>query len=128
MSATIGFINLIMLLTVALIWGSNYILIKVALQHFGALEMSFARLLLTAVIILPFTLYYAKKTSSDQWRWCIILGFTGNIIPFTLFAIAQTEINSSLAGMLGSLQPAFALLVADYVYKRKTRLTVWYWV
>ena len=120
MSGKLGLLNLLMLVTVALIWGSNYILIKIALENFSALEMSFVRLLMTAVIILPFTLFYARKTTPDQWWWCIILGFTGNIIPFTLFAIAQTEINSSLAGMLGSLQPAFALLIAVYIYKQKT--------
>ena len=120
MATKLGLSNFLLLITIALIWGSNYILIKVALFHFSALEMSFVRLLLTAVIILPFTFFYVRKTTSDQWRWCIVLGFTGNIIPFSLFAIAQTEINSSLAGMLGSLQPAFALLVAVYLYKRKT--------
>lgn len=120
MTSRLGLTNIVILIVVALIWGSNYILIKVALQHFNALEMSFARLLLTAIVILPFTFFYAKITRADQWRWCIILGFTGNIIPFTLFSIAQTEINSSLAGMLGSLQPAFALLVAVYIYRRKT--------
>jgi drug/metabolite transporter (DMT)-like permease len=69
-------------------------------------------------MVLPFFIYYAKRTPREHWRWCLVLGMTGNFIPFILFGIAQSHINSSLAGMLNALQPAFTLVVALLIFKR----------
>lgn len=40
-----------------------------------------------------------------------ISGFIGSLIPALMFAIAQTQINSSLAGTLNALTPLFTLIL-----------------
>ncbi|MFK7936795.1 MAG: DMT family transporter, partial [Saprospiraceae bacterium] len=42
----------------------------------------------------------------------------GNFFPAFLFANAQTEISSSLAGLLSSLTPLFTLLIGILIFKR----------
>ncbi len=49
----------------------------------------------------------------------LIVGFLGNAIPAFLFTKAQTEVSSSMAGILNSLTPLFALLVGFLVYRLK---------
>ena len=43
----------------------------------------------------------------------------GNGIPAFLFPMAQTRIDSSLAGMLNTLSPVFTLLIGIVVYRRQ---------
>lgn len=47
------------------------------------------------------------------------LGLVGNFIPALLFAIAQTQITSSLSGILNALSPLFTLLIARLFFKHK---------
>jgi drug/metabolite transporter (DMT)-like permease len=49
----------------------------------------------------------------------MLIGFFGSAIPAFLFPLAETRIDSSLAGMLNSLSPVFTLLIGIIVYKRK---------
>lgn len=46
-----------------------------------------------------------------------MVGFIGSFIPSFLFAKAQTQIDSALAGMLNSLTPVFTLLVGLLFHK-----------
>jgi drug/metabolite transporter (DMT)-like permease len=52
-----------------------------------------------------------------------IVGIVGNGIPAFLFTKAETGIDSSLAGILNSLTPLFALIVGLLFFKSKTK---WY--
>jgi len=81
----------------------------------GALRISFAGL-----VLLPFAFSRIKGLSRKDWIWLAIVGVIGNTIPAFLFAKAQTGIDSSLAGILNSTTPLFALIVGLLVYKLKT--------
>jgi len=50
----------------------------------------------------------------------IVSGFIGNFIPAYLFCIAETRIDSALAGILNSLTPLFTILVGVVFYKTQT--------
>ena len=55
--------------------------------------------------------------------YIIISGFIGSFIPAILFALAQTQIDSSLAGTLNALTPLFTLILGVIFFSQKTR---WY--
>lgn len=40
-----------------------------------------------------------------DWKWIILSGFLGSFLPPFLFALAQSEIDSSIASILNSLTP-----------------------
>ncbi len=106
-----------MLILLSLIWGSSYFLIKISLLTFSSTQVGLGRIALSGIVMLPFFIRFFKKTSKRVWLWCTILGVFSFLIPFMCFAIAQTVINSSLAGMLNSLQPLFTLLLGMLFFK-----------
>ncbi len=56
-----------------------------------------------------------------MFKYFLIVGLCGNALPAFLFAKAQTQIPSALAGMLNALTPVFALLIGLIVFKVKVK-------
>ena len=96
--------NWLILIMLSIIWGSSYMLIKIGLLSFTPMQVGLMRIGVSGLALLPFMISHAKGTSKNIWGWCLLLGIFGNLIPFICFALAQSVINSSLAGMLNSLQ------------------------
>lgn len=98
-----------LLIVISLTWGSSFILIKKSLLIFSPFEIGAIRVagsgLIFALIGIPVLLKMKRKTLF----WVIIAGFFGNFLPMFLFPIAQTQVSSSLAGILDSLLPMFVL-------------------
>ena len=44
-------------------------------------------------------------------------GFLGNLLPAYLFCIAETHIDSGLAGMINALTPIFAIITGALIFK-----------
>jgi drug/metabolite transporter (DMT)-like permease len=55
----------------------------------------------------------------SEWRAIALLGIVWLALPFLLFSVAQTSIDSSLAGMLNAAAPLFVAVVAALVYHRR---------
>ncbi|WP_435522309.1 DMT family transporter [Chryseobacterium indoltheticum] len=58
--------------------------------------------------------------SKKHLKWLILAAFTGNFIPMFLFPIAETEISSSIAGIINSMMPIFVIIVGALVWKFET--------
>jgi drug/metabolite transporter (DMT)-like permease len=61
--------------------------------------------------LLPFAIASYKKVKRSQWIFLAAAGILGNGIPSLLFPLAQTHVNSALAGMINSLTPLFTYVV-----------------
>jgi drug/metabolite transporter (DMT)-like permease len=72
------------------------------------------------LVLLPFAIKAFRKIPKDKMGLVIISGLVGNFIPAYLFCIAETKIDSALAGILNSLTPLFTILVGIVVYKAQT--------
>jgi drug/metabolite transporter (DMT)-like permease len=114
-------IQWITLLFLAFIWGSSFILMKRGLDVYSHNEVAALRISLAFIVMLPFAFKTLKKVSFKYWKYIFIVGLFGNFIPAFLFTKAQTEISSALTGMLNSLTPVFALLIALFVFKAKIK-------
>jgi len=66
---------------------------------------------------LPIALFYVRKLDRKNIKYLLIVGFFGSGIPSFCFAIAQTNMNSSLTGTLSSLTPIFTLLLGMLFFK-----------
>lgn len=108
----------ILLLLLALTWGSSYILIKRGLMSFTAPQLACLRVTLSALAFLPTFVWRIHKIDWSKWKGLLLIGITGNLLPAFLFANAQTQISSSLAGLLSSLTPLFTLLLGILLFKR----------
>jgi len=108
---------------IALIWGSSYILIKKGLVAFSPEQLACLRIGISALAFLPVFLYKLKSLDWSKLKYLLIVGFTGSGIPAFLFAIAQTEINSSLTGILSSSTPLFTLFWGVLLFRVE-----WVWM
>ncbi len=121
--------NWFFLVLLACIWGSSFILIKRGLytpegsQLFSSIQVGAMRIVVAALFMLPFSLKSIRKLVSRKGGVFLVVGVFGNALPAFLFAIAQTEISSALAGMLNALVPLFSLLIAFFIFKVNVR----YW-
>jgi len=110
------------LILLSFFWGSSFILMKKGLQSFSYGQVAGFRVFFSFLIFLPFGLNKLRKISRSNWRSLLLVAILGNTIPAFLFTKAQTQIPSSLAGILNSLAPLFTLIVGVIFYKSKTRL------
>jgi drug/metabolite transporter (DMT)-like permease len=111
--------QIIILLFLAFIWGSSFILMKKGLEAFSNTQVAAIRIFVSFTVLLPVIRKNYQKITWQNLKSLLIAGVIGIGIPAVLFATAQTRINSSLAGMLNSLTPLFALLTGLLFYKTK---------
>ena len=108
------------LLLLSLIWGSSFILMKEGLVAFTSDEVAALRIGIAFLALLPFmTKHYKNVDLKKDWRGLLIMGAFGNLIPAFLFTAAETQISSSLTGMLNALTPLFTILIGVIVFKTK---------
>lgn len=91
---------------------------KRALLAFSAPQLACLRVTISALAFLPIFIIHFKKIDWTYWKPLLLVGLFGNFFPAFLFANAQTQISSSLAGLLSSLTPLFTLLMGLLLFKR----------
>ncbi len=107
----------IYLVLLSLIWGSSFILMKRGLIYYSPEQVAAIRITVAFAASFPLAISGFRHIRKEDWKYIIVPGVVGSGIPALLFAIAQTHINSSLAGMLNSLTPLFTLLVGYLFFK-----------
>lgn len=112
-----SWLNYFLLLLLSLVWGSSYILIKKGLIAYAPPQLACLRIAISSLCFLPFFLIRYKDIDWSKFKHLTIVGAAGSFIPAFLFSFAQTEINSSMAGVLSSLTPLFTLLLGVIFFK-----------
>jgi drug/metabolite transporter (DMT)-like permease len=115
-------LNWIILIALALTWGSSFILMKRGLEVFSSDEVAALRIFIAFLFLSPLLIKHFKKELIKHWKGFLGMGLLGNFIPAFLFTKAETGISSSLTGMLNSLTPLFTLLLGVLLFKSKTKL------
>ena len=110
----------ILLALLSLIWGSSFILIKKSLDHFNPYEVGALRVLIAGLVLLPVAIKNIRKFPKKNLKWLILAAITGNFIPMFLFPIAETEVSSSIAGIINSMMPIFVIIVVALLWKFET--------
>jgi drug/metabolite transporter (DMT)-like permease len=95
----------------ALIWGSSFILMKRGLQSFSYSQIGFLRIATAWIFTLMIAFPKLKKWKRKDILPSAIVGYFGNAIPYVLFPLAVTRLDSSLVGILNSLVPLFTLVI-----------------
>ena len=113
--------NWSIMIFLAFIWGSSFILMKKGLDIFSYTQVADLRMSLAWLSLLPLVWNQLKKTPTHFWIPLSVVGLFGNGIPAFLFTKAQTQLDSSLTGILNALVPLFTLLIAVFVFKIKVK-------
>jgi drug/metabolite transporter (DMT)-like permease len=106
-----------MLIVLALIWGSSFMLIKVAVRELDPAMLILGRLglaTLTLGIVVP-VLIGGRATLGElrvHWRALTVVGLLNSAAPFWLLAWGETRIDSGLASIVQASVPVFNVLLA----------------
>jgi len=100
----------LILMLLSFTWGTSFILIKKALVVFNPYQVAGWRVVIASAAFLPILLFNRKKIKWDRWYLYIVIGLCGTMIPAFLFPLAQTQIDSSMAGILNALAPIFTFI------------------
>ncbi|MEA1849951.1 MULTISPECIES: DMT family transporter [Chryseobacterium] len=106
----------VLLILLSMIWGSSFILIKKSLEHFSPYQVGALRVLIAGIILMPIAISKYKLFPKKHLKWLLLAAFTGNFIPMFLFPIAETEVSSSIAGIVNSMMPIFVIIVGALVW------------
>ena len=106
----------IILIALALIWGSSFILIKKGLDGLNPFQLGSLRIIFCAVFLLIIGFNSLKAIALHQWKYIALTSLFGTFIPAYLFAIAQTKVSSSICSILNSLTPLNTLILGTIVF------------
>lgn len=108
-----------LLLILAFIWGSSFILIKKGLIGLEPEEVGSLRIVAASLFLLPSAIKRVNSVDRSKLLFFISVGLLGSLVPAFLFAIAQTQLESAITGVLNGLVPIFTILIALLVFKQR---------
>ena len=104
------------LITLALIWGSSFILIKKGLVGLTPMQVGSLRIIFAAVFLLLIGFKSLAKIPHVQWKYIALTATLGTFIPAFLFSIAQTQLDSSVSAILNSLTPLNTMILGGIAF------------
>ncbi len=109
--------NLVVLLLLGLIWGSSFLLIKLAVEDIPPFTLALVRVALAAS-----SLYVVLRARGMRmpsfgpiWGIYLIMGLLNGAIPYVLISAGEIYIDSGLAAILNATMPIFTILMAHFL-------------
>ena len=112
-------------IALGIVWGCSFIFIKLGLEFLTPFGVAFGRCALGALALLVYlkikglSLVRDRKMIGHLWVVALLL----NVIPGILFAWAETEVTSILAGIINAVTPLMTL-IAIIVVSRNEKPTM----
>ncbi|HOX81389.1 MAG TPA: DMT family transporter [Chryseolinea sp.] len=119
MNKPVGATPIILLITLSLIWGTSFILIKQGLKVFSPGEVGALRISAATLFLLPFALLRLKELKTRDYLNLFVSGMMGIFIPAFLFAWAQTKLESSVTGILNTLSPVWTMIIGALFFTQR---------
>ncbi len=124
MSEGPGALDYALLVLLAVLWGSSYAFIKIAVETVPPLTTIAIRALLASLILIAVAKAQGHRLDAVRGHWpaLLIQALLNSILPFTLIAWSLVYIDSGLAGILNATPPIFVLLIT-YLWTRHEPIT-----
>lgn len=116
-----SWVSWLLFIALCLIWGSSFFLMKVGMDHLSAYQVASLRMLTAGLLLVPFAGKAWRSIPRDRVPLVMASGLLGSFFPAYLFCLAETKIDSSMAGILNALTPLFTLLVGILFFRLKAR-------
>ena len=106
-----------LLLSLVVLWGSSFLLVRVSLDAFTPVAVTAGRLLIGAGVLVLVLLVMGRRPpwTLRAWSFFLVMALVGNALPFFLIAWGQREIPSGLTGILMAVMPLITLLLAHFL-------------
>jgi drug/metabolite transporter (DMT)-like permease len=110
-------------LAMSVIWGIPYLLIKVAVGEVSPVMVVFARCVVGAALLLPWTIAKGQlRPALRHWRALLLFTVLEMAMPWLLLSYAEQSLSSSLTGLLVATVP-FVAALAGRLAGEEERLT-----
>ena len=109
-----------LLIVLALVWGSSFILIKKSLHVYSITEVAAGRVFLAFLFFVPVLVRSWRTVPKSLMGVFFVSGLLGYFLPAFFIAIAQSEITSALAGTLNATSPMFTMLIGVLFFAKST--------
>jgi drug/metabolite transporter (DMT)-like permease len=108
------------------LWGSSYLLIKIAVATIPPITLIAMRVSIAAVFLLIVMRYQGTRFPKEwsTWRMLLIQAFFNSIASWTVLAWGQQYVDSGLAGVLNSTSPIFVFFIT-LLFTRHEAVTAW---
>ena len=106
----------VILMALALIWGSSFILIKKGLVGLNPFQLGSLRIIFCAIFLLIIGFRSLTAIAQHQWKYIALTSMFGTFIPAYLFAIAETKVSSSICSILNSLTPLNTMILGSIIF------------
>jgi drug/metabolite transporter (DMT)-like permease len=121
--------NLLVLVLLALIWGSSFMFIKVGVRDFEPATLVLVRVGVAALalaVVVPFLVGRGATVPElrAHWRGIVVVGLVYTALPFWLLSWGETRIDSGLASIIQAAVPIF-LAVLAFAFFHEQRVTGW---
>jgi drug/metabolite transporter (DMT)-like permease len=107
------------LLALGAIWGGSFLFMRVAAPHFGPFALVEVRIVLGALILLPFLWQARTRLTRKHAMHFAIIGALNSAIPFSLFAWGAERAPAGVGAIANSLTVLFTVLVAFALYRER---------
>jgi drug/metabolite transporter (DMT)-like permease len=108
-------------IALGIVWGCSFIFIKLGLEFLTPVGVAFGRCALGALALLIYlkvkglSIVRDRKMLGHLWVVALLL----NVIPGILFALAETEVTSILAGIINAVTPLMTLIAIILVSRNE---------
>ena len=101
-------------LALGLMWGSSYLFIKLAVDDFGTFSLVALRLAIGAALLWIVLRLAGQKLPRQRriYGHLVVMAIVNIVIPFALITWAEQSVDSSIAAILTSAVPLFAIVIA----------------
>ena len=104
-------VDMSLLLVLAVIWASAFLVIKIVVPDTGPLWLATIRVVIAFLVLLPFALVKGMvwPKGARQWGLMCLIMLLNVVIPFFLISWAEQYINAGVAALLMGIGPFMAL-------------------
>lgn len=106
-------------IALGIVWGCSFIFIKLGLEFLTPFGVAFGRSALGAITLLIALKVLGLRLPRERniWRHLWVVSLLLNVIPGILFAVAQTEVTSILAGIINAVTPLMTMLAIMIAFR-----------
>lgn len=114
-------LNWIIFSLLCIIWGSSFILMKGGMNVLSPYQVASIRIISAGLVLLPFSLKALRHIPKEKRGVVVLSGLLGSFFPAYLFCIAETKIDSALAGIMNALTPLFVIITGISFFQLKVK-------
>lgn len=106
----------LLFISLCIIWGIPYLLIRIAVQEMSPVVLVFLRTGPAALLLLPLALHRGRiRALLRHWPWVVVFALVEITVPWLLLSHAEQRLSSSMAGLLIATVPLIGAVLTRFV-------------